>query len=273
MKRAYTSIALLAFVFAALGTSTVVAQQARILDDDAWCDRTGWGNSDTEKYCEVVEIDLPANRDVIAVDGKQNGGVRVIGWDRNEIQVRARVLANARTVSAARELAGDVEIDFRRTIYADTPKSGRKEWVSVTFEVFVPYESNLDLHTKNGGITIEDVDGDVEFRALNGGVSLVNLAGNVSGRTTNGGLKIALSGDEWDGQGMDVETTNGGVTIDIPNDYSAQLESGTVNGSIRIDFPIMVQGEIGKRLKTELGEGGRLIRAYTTNGGVRIRKS
>lgn len=71
---------------------------------------------------------------------------------------------------------------------------------------------------------------------------------------------------------MDVRTTNGGVVLDIPRDYSANLETGTVNGKIRVDFPITVQGTIGRRISTTLGDGGRTIRATTTNGGVVIRK-
>ena len=52
--------------------------------------------------------------------------------------------------------------------------------------------------------------------------------------------------------------------------YSAELEAGTVNGRIRIDFPVTVQGEIGRSLTTTLGAGGATIRAKTRNGGVRI---
>jgi hypothetical protein len=39
---------------------------------------------------------------------------------------------------------------------------------------------------------------------------------------------------------------------------------------MNIDFPITVQGLIGKRIQTQLGAGGPLVRVVTTNGGVRI---
>ena len=97
-------------------------------------------------------------------------------------------------------------------------------------------------------------------------------AGDVRGRTTNGGLRVELDGDEWDGEGLDVQTTNGGVSLYIPDDYSARLVTGTVNGGIRIDFPIMVQGNIGRRITTDLGNGGKTVRVTTTNGGVTVRK-
>ena len=55
--------------------------------------------------------------------------------------------------------------------------------------------------------------------------------------------------------------------------YSAHLETGTVNGGVDIDFPVTVQGKIGRRITTDLGKGGATIRLITTNGGVDIRQN
>jgi hypothetical protein len=48
------------------------------------------------------------------------------------------------------------------------------------------------------------------------------------------------------------------------------LETGTTNGRINVEFPITVQGTIGRRIETTLGSGGARLRAVTTNGGVTI---
>jgi hypothetical protein len=65
---------------------------------------------------------------------------------------------------------------------------------------------------------------------------------------------------------------NGGVSLVIPRDYNARLETGTTNGGMRVDFPMTVQGLIGKHIHTQLGAGGPLVRVITTNGGVRVSK-
>src|SRR5205085_1039127 len=83
---------------------------------------------------------------------------------------------------------------------------------------------------QNGGIAIAEVNGRIEFTALNGGVVLKKVGGTVHGSTTNGGLVIELNGDHWDGDTLDVSTTNGGVVMSVPENYSAHLETGTVNG-------------------------------------------
>ena len=81
---------------------------------------------------------------------------------------------------------------------------------------------------------------------------------------------MLLSGSRGTAKGLDVETSNGGVTLTIPDGYNAELETRTVNGGLRIDFPITVQGELTSRrgISTTLGSGGPLVRVRTTNGGV-----
>ncbi len=157
-------------------------------------------------------------------------------------------------------------------IRAEGPRTERREWWSVSYRLLVPRRSDLGLETMNGGIRIAGVDGHIEFHAMNGGVKLTDLSGDVRGRTTNGGLEVELSGAAWTGAGLDVETTNGGVTLRIPEDYSARIETGTVNGGIEVDFPVTVEGRIGRRLNFDIGDGGATLRASTTNGGVRIRR-
>ena len=98
------------------------------------------------------------------------------------------------------------------------------------------------------------------------------MAGDVEGHTTNGGIDVDLDGTSWQGGGLDVETTNGGVRLAIPAQYNAHLETGTTNGNVRIDFPVTMQGRIDRSFSTDLGSGGATLRVHTSNGGVRITK-
>ena len=71
---------------------------------------------------------------------------------------------------------------------------------------------------------------------------------------------------------LDAVTTNGGVSLLVPENYSAHLETGTVNGHINLDFPINLIGQIDRSIAVDLGSGGPLVRAITTNGGVSIHR-
>lgn len=141
---------------------------------------------------------------------------------------------------------------------------------SVSYHVYIPRQSNLEAVTRNGGVSAQMVEGTLEFRAMNGGISLDQVGGDVRAETTNGGVNARLGGTTWRGRGLDLRTTNGGVSLTIPRGYNARLETGTTNGGMSVDFPITVQGRIGRHVETQLGSGGPLVRAITTNGGVRI---
>jgi len=239
---------------------------------EGWCDED-WGGRDQDRYCMVLSAAL-ADPGSLSIDGGMNGGVNVEGWGGDAVEVRAKVWANARTEARAQEIAEAVRIISRSgSLSADGPDTGRRESWGVSWVVRVPRGTDLDLETHNGGISINGVTGHIRFAALNGGVHLEGVGGDVEGRTTNGGLHVELDGDHWNGAGLDVETVNGGVTVYVPQSYSAQLETGTVNGGIDVDFPVTVRGRIGRSLSVALGDGGTTVRAVTTNGGVRIVRS
>jgi DUF4097 and DUF4098 domain-containing protein YvlB len=157
-------------------------------------------------------------------------------------------------------------------ISADGPSTSHHQNWSTSYEIFVPWHTDVDIKTHNGGVHLADLNGHISFDALNGGVSLVRMAGNVDGHTTNGGLSIELAGARWEGGELNAETTNGGVKMTVPDGYSAQLETGTTNGHINVEFPVTVQGDIRRHLSATLGSGGPRVRAVTTNGGVTIRR-
>lgn len=228
------------------------------------------GNYDRAHFCELRNVTLrPESR--LSVDGRENGGVAFYGWDRNEIKVVAMIQTNADEDNQAKALAKEIRISTNGgRISADGPSLQRRSWWSVSYEIYVPKRSNLEAITRNGGVSAEDVEGDLDFQATNGGIRVENVAGDVHGETTNGGVSASLSGSSWRGKGLDLQTTNGGVSLTIPRDYNARLETGTTNGGMRIDFPMTVRGLIDKRIHTQLGAGGPLVRVVTTNGGVRI---
>jgi DUF4097 and DUF4098 domain-containing protein YvlB len=222
-------------------------------------------------YCEIREVTIPAGAQ-LDVDGGVNGGISIEGTNRGDILVRSKVQAYQDDLADSRRVAAAILVETAGgRVRATGPTSEKHGW-GVSYQIFVPLKTDLLVRTHNGGIAIAGVQGHVQFEALNGGVSLKQLAGSVEGHTQNGGLHLELASDHWDGDRCDVSTTNGGVTIRVPSGYSAHLETGTVNGGVSVDFPVTVQGEIQRHLAVDLGSGGNLVRATTTNGGVRVER-
>ena len=253
----------------------LAAQRSSEMDDARWLEscRDGWGGDDDRgRACEVRNVPVRLAGRALDIDGRQNGGIRVMGWDGDSVRVTARIQASARDDAAARELlkAQVIAVDGRR-ISSDGPRgTGRNESVSVSYVVYVPRRFDLQLDANNGGLGVTGVTGRMELRTTNGSVSLTDVGGDVHARTQNGSLNVQLAGAKWDGAGLDAETQNGSVRMEIPGAYAAQLETGTVNGHINTDFPVTLQGRISRRLSLPLNGGGTPVRAMTTNGSVTL---
>ena len=231
-------------------------------------------DDDRPRYCEERTLGAAATGGTLTVDGGENGGARVAGWDRDSIDIVARVQTNARSEDEAQALAKSISITIANgNIRADGPESRHGSSWSVTFDMLVPRASNFSINAVNGPVEIESVHGRIELSAVNGPLAIDDAGGDVHGHTTNGPLSVRLTGTSWNGKGLDAETTNGPVEISIPRSYSAHLETGTSNGPMTIGFPITVQGRVTRHLETDLDSGGATVRAVTTNGPLVIERA
>ncbi len=235
------------------------------------CDNTGSGRQ--ARSCEIREQSVAAVG-VLNVDAGQNGGATVKGWSRNDILVRARVEGWADSDAEAHAMGSQVYIDASGGhVQAHGPKSANNSGWSVSFEIFVPHATSLTLKAINGGISVSDIRGTLQFEATNGGINLRRLAGEVTGSTVNGGVNLELTGTTWDGRQVQVTTRNGGVNLSVPANYSAHFQTETQNGGLRSDFPLNATGDQRSvNHDFSIGTGGPLIHVTTTNGGVTLKK-
>ena len=240
--------------------------------NDEWCreNQRNNGRDDRESFCEVREFTLGAGS---VTAETSNGSVRVTGErGRNDILVRAMVMAHARTEQAAREIAKEVVVSTSGRIRATGPRTGNRESWWVSFRIQAPQSTDLNLTSSNGSLAVSDLRGRMQLRTSNGSISLMDVGGDLTADTSNGSVNASLSGSKWDGQGLDISTSNGSVRLSLPESYNAHLVAGTSNGSINVGFPITVSGRLNRDIDTNLGSGGPTIRVRTSNGSVSLQR-
>jgi hypothetical protein len=236
---------------------------------DDWCRDDG--GHDRARFCEVRESTFAPGA-ALAVDARPNGGIEVRSTDAPQVRLQAKVVATADSEAEAGDLAHEVRIETGETVRAVGPAStGRHQGYWVSYRLEVPRGVHLSLRADNGGISLHDYSGAADLHTVNGGLHLSRTGGDVRGETVNGGVHVELSGSRWDGEGLDLRTTNGGLHVTVPADYNARLEMGTVNGGVRSDIPVTTTKRwTGGRIDTDLGQGGSPVRIETTNGGIRV---
>lgn len=272
-------IALLAASLLAAPSLRAQRHRGAPVDTTEWLEdcRSGnnrWnGDDERARSCEVRKVAVAAPKGHLTIDAGRNGGINIIGMDGDSMVVVARIAASARTTDEAAALTRQVQVEVTSSsVRANGPTSSdRNQWY-VSFDVVLPRGSDISATTQNGGIHLEGLNGKVDARAENGPVSIIEMAGDVTGRTQNGPVIAELRGTKWEGAGLDLQTTNGPVTLRIASGYNAHVETGTVNGPMSIDFPVTIQGRITKHFSFDVGKGGAPVRAVTTNGPLVVRK-
>jgi DUF4097 and DUF4098 domain-containing protein YvlB len=261
---------LLTAIVLCITASSIFAQSKAENKTNGFCSKADVFNSGFGGITnhELREITLPA-RYLLTVAVRRHGNISVRGEEnRSEILVRACVQTWATSDEAARALSRSIRIGTDSIIRPETGTNENENiWSvsTVSFEILVPRTTNLNLSTWNGNISINEIEGDLQFKAFNGNLGLKNLAGDVRGAATNGNVGVVLSGNRWIGKGLNVETTNGSVDLIIPEDYAASLEAGTGMGNIN--------GNIYQKVKTRSGAagGGSQIRTDINGGGSPLR--
>ncbi len=204
-----------------------------------------------------------------------NGSVKVEGWDRDEVEVRAVKSA----VNDPRDLdrvkieiqnqPGEVDVQTR---YPD----GEGVDVAVEYVIHVPKRALLNcISTVNGSVQVHGVDGSGDLRSVNGNVEVTESSGHFNAKTTNGDLRLELRRLRNDAP-MNLETVNGSVVLGLPSDARADLTLHDMNGELYSEFPVtsassttlpaarIFRGKIGH------GAGAGVISVRTVNGGIRL---
>jgi hypothetical protein len=148
-----------------------------------------------------------------------------------------------------------------------------REQVSVDFTVRLPRGVHILAASVNGEVAVRGATAEVVARSVNGRVEAVSTGGPVHASTVNGSV-VARMATVPAGEDLEYSTVNGSVTLELPDDFAAQVEMRTVNGSLRSDFPLQLQGRMNpRRINATIGDGGnRRLKISTVNGSVELRK-
>lgn len=236
--------------------------------DDAEWSRTSFGDRG-KTVRDLRTMHEPAPRGVWRIDAGENGSVAISDWDEDEVVICAEVTAWSPDRGRAEQLLRSIHVESDGgTLRATGPAQAKSARWAVSYRIFAPRETDLDIEALNGGVSVEGIRGRIALRTQNGPLRIIGAAGEVEGRTANGPVTVTLTGSRWDGRGLDVETKNGPVQLSIPRRYSTELTTGTQNGPTAGAYVRASRPGKGRHVTTVLGSGGAPVRVVTTNGPI-----
>ncbi len=213
-----------------------------------------------------------------------NGRVVVNAWDQPRVRIHAVKKVESRDDQVAAEAMRKLRVEIRqsdRELSVDTIYPKRDDFnfldallgtnvnASVQYEINVPQSMNVSVETVNGSVSLTGISGELEADTTNGAIEVVRCAGTVDASTTNGAIRAELL--TVSSKPMKFDTTNGGITLIVPQQLAADLNAATTNGSVRSDLPLTTTKLSRTALRGTLNGGGPEIRLRTTNGGITIR--
>lgn len=271
MRKSYFYYVLLLTAFFLLGTHGFAqAGSEKKEHKHEFCGDNNWSNGGKVSANDRREITIPAPG-ILRVNSK-NGRITVKGESRSDVLVRACVRAWASSETEANSIVRGIRIGTANGVEAENTPD--ENW-SVSYEINVPNSTNLDLLSRNGRITISSVNGQMKFETNNGRITLDDVAGDIKGVTRNGRVTVKLAGNSWLGNGLDVETNNGRITLYLPSTYAANVDVATNNGRFSSDFSELQVTDKKRRggshkVSASINGGGAPIRLMTNNGRVSV---
>lgn len=128
----------------------------------------------------------------------------------------------------------------------------------------------LSISTAGGNISVNSFNGDVNASTMGGHISLTGSNGGIDASTAGGNINIDYTGSN---KGMDLSTMGGNITANLPADFNADADIGTLAGKVKCEFAdIENRNKITNHVKTKFNSGGEKFKCTTSAGNVVILK-
>jgi len=201
-----------------------------------------------------------------------HGDVTIRAWDKNEVDLTATKRGDARELDLV-EIAIDSTPEHF-DVESKYPRFHNNVDVSVTYELTVPRGSTLDdVSNVNGGVDIVGIEGRIDASTVNGSVHIDGARSAVHAESVNGSVHSKWAQFPEKGE-IVMESVNGRLELQLPQDVNADVQAKSLNGSIHSDYPITVHNAfLSHKLEGKIGNGGVSIELKTVNGSINIIKN
>ena len=232
----------------------------------------------------------------LRLEAARNGGIAVVGWERNDVLIKACKAAGGASDAEGKRRLGETRLQVENGTVSATGPADEGLWV-VHLLAFVPKGMKLEMDATNGPVSLRKFEGTVNLRTVNGPISIHRSAGTIVARATNGPVSLSDSGgdihievqngpldinltrDRWNGAGLEASARNGPIALSLPNGYRSGVEvSSDGHSPFSCEAAACPEGSRtwdDHHKMVRLGPAGQpvVVRMSTVNGPVSIHSS
>lgn len=134
-------------------------------------------------------------------------------------------------------------------------------------------EGLVTARSTNGRIKIYGAEAGIDAHTVNGNISAHVLGGALAAQTTNGSIVARLLDPTIDE--CSLTTRNGGITVVMNEECSADLEARTARGAVKSDILVDASAGIERRrhVRGVIGAGATALTMDSLNGNIWITRS
>jgi DUF4097 and DUF4098 domain-containing protein YvlB len=114
--------------------------------------------------------------------------------------------------------------------------------ITAQYEIVVPPGVRALLHTVNGEVRVDGLDGELDAQSVNGSVLVRGARQSVSAGSVNGKVELVVLALPA-AASVQAKTVNGAVLVTLPKESKFELSASTMNGTIGSTFPLPAHPE------------------------------
>lgn len=136
--------------------------------------------------------------------------------------------------------------------------------------VQLPPGVKLDVMTISGSTSVQGASSDVQVKTVNGSITAHNAAGALRLETVNGSITAGVDSLIGDAP-LHFAAVNGSIHVELPASLQGDVTLATVTGRATSNFPLQsADGPASHSLRGTIGAGGRSVTLQTVNGAVEL---
>ena len=206
----------------------------------------------------------PATKNVRIELRNISGTIVVESWNKDEIRLSA-------TIESKHALVLPRQIDQNLVINVMSDNRGKGDVGDINFKLQVPVNSNIDLETKRGNISVANIRSDLvrAHVSLEGDIELTNInASNVVAQNVTG--NIFFEGEFSLGGNYEFKSNRGDITIRIPGNSNFRLVAASSARKIALNdfWNNNFKSQDGRRIVGDVGDGRSSVSVTNFSGQI-----